>query len=113
MGHFFAALVILIIGLILFVWVRLSIKVAKMSEKWNVGYYFTLIVSLIFSPLIGWLSVIFSDKKDELLLSEQGSNETENIRKNDKGMDWVTIGVILVIILIVWWVLSMIFSFRT
>lgn len=67
--------------LVIFFWILLSLIVAAFGSRRRIGFWFTLFISILFSPLIGILAVVLSEK------STSGSNAAQYSRKADKALN--------------------------
>lgn len=63
-------------------WIVISVIIASYGEKRKIGFTLALLVSLIFSPLIGFICVALSERKS----NGNGQNSSSN-EKTDKGFD--------------------------
>lgn len=62
-------------------WIIVSIIIASYGEKRKIGFMLALLVSLVFSPLIGIICVALSERKS----NDNGRNNSSE--KTNKGFD--------------------------
>lgn len=49
---------------VILVWIVASFLIASYGDKRKIGFFTALLICLLLSPLIGFLCVLLSDKKD-------------------------------------------------
>lgn len=52
---------------IIFFWIVLSLLIASVGSKRQIGYFKSLLISLVLSPLIGLIAVLLSEKDSDIL----------------------------------------------
>jgi hypothetical protein len=104
-------------------WIVFSFIVGSLGKNKNIGFGYAFIISLLFSPLIGLIFVLFSANKINLtdlkIAHEAGvindEEYKEKIRKviptqqdkEDTKKGYIVVGVIIIIMLIIWQIVKL------
>ena len=60
---FLVNLIRTVIVLMLFLWIPLAIIISMAGKKRKIGFWISLVLCILFTPVVGFIAVILSDKK--------------------------------------------------
>ena len=108
---------------IIILWIVFAVLVGYLGSSKKIGFGSALIISLLLSPLIGLIVVIFSGKKENIteikIAHEAGIITDEEFKekvrkvipttedKQDTKRGYIIVGIIIVLIIIIWQVVKL------
>ena len=104
-------------------WIVFSFIVGSLGKNKNIGFGYAFIISLLFSPLIGLIFVLFSANKTNLtdlkIAHEAGVINDDEYKKKirkviptqqdkeDTKKGYIVVGVIILIAIIIWQIVKL------